>query len=70
MSQNVELFRRAADAFNDGDRDAFLAYFDAEVVASPRMAPIEGVFRGHDGVRLWFETLRGTFPDFHSERST
>jgi len=68
MSQeNVELFRRASEAFNDGDLDAFLAFFDAEVAASPRLAPIEGEYRGHDGVRLWWESLRGTFPDFHSE---
>jgi len=68
MSQeNVELFRRASEAFNDGDLDAFLAFFDTEVAASPRLAPIEGEYRGHDGVRLWWESLRGTFPDFHSE---
>jgi ketosteroid isomerase-like protein len=68
MSQkNVELFRCASEAFNDGDLDAFLAFFDTEVAGSPRLAPIEGVYRGHDGVRLWWESLRGTFPDFHSE---
>jgi ketosteroid isomerase-like protein len=65
--ENVESFRRASEAFNDGDLDAFLAFFDTEVAASPRLAPIEGVYRGHDGVGLWWETLRGTFPDFHSE---
>ena len=47
MSQeNVELFRRATEAFNDGDLDTFLAFFDDEVVAAPRLAPIEGGYRG------------------------
>jgi ketosteroid isomerase-like protein len=65
--ENVELFRRAAQAFNDGDLDAFLAFFDDGVAAAPRLAPIEGGYRGHDGVRVWWESLRGTFPDFHSD---
>ena len=65
--ENVELSRRANEAFNEGDLDAFLPFFDTDVVASPRLAPIEGVYRGHDGVRLWWESVRGTFPDFHSE---
>ena len=47
MSQeNVELFRRATEAFNDGDLDTFLAFFDDEVVAAPRLAPIDGGYRG------------------------
>ena len=68
MSQeNVDLFRRAVEASNDGDLDAFLHFADSEITASPRTAPIEGAYRGHDGIRLWWESLRATLPDFHSE---
>ena len=52
MSQeNVEQYRRAAQAFNEGDLDALVAVMDPEVEALPRVAPIEGGYSGHDGVR-------------------
>ena len=67
MSQkHVELYRRAAQAFNDGDLDALLAVMDPDVEAFPRLAPIEGGYSGHDGVRRWFESLHAAFPDFHA----
>jgi ketosteroid isomerase-like protein len=67
MSQeNLELYRRAARAFNDGDLDGLLAVMDPEVEALPRLAPIEGGYRGHDGVRRWFESLNAAFPDFNT----
>ena len=67
MSQaNVELYRRAAQAFNDGDLDRLLGVMDPEVEAFPRLAPIEGGYCGHDGVRRWFESLNAAFPDFHA----
>ena len=63
---NVEQYRRAAQAFNEGDLDSLLAVMDPEVEAYPRLAPIEGGYSGHDGVRRWFESLSAAFPDFHS----
>ncbi len=67
MSQeNVDLYRRAAQAFNDGDLDALLAVMDPDVEAFPRLAPIEGGYSGLDGVRRWYESLSAAFPDFHS----
>ena len=68
MSQeNVELTRRAFQAFNDRDLDALLAGLHEEVEAFPRLAALEGGYRGHDGVRRWWTQLIGTFPDFHVE---
>jgi ketosteroid isomerase-like protein len=68
MSQeNVELYRRATQASNDGDLDAFLALMDADVEAVPRLAPMEGGYHGHDGVRRWWDSLREAFPDFRTE---
>ena len=65
--ENVELTRRAFDAFNRRDLDAFLALMDDDVEAVPRAGAIEGEssFRGHDGVRRWWErTARCFSPDF------
>jgi ketosteroid isomerase-like protein len=66
MSQeNVELTRRAFQAFNRRDLDAVLASLHAEVEAFPRLAAVEGGYRGHDGVRRWWAELLRAFPDFH-----
>ncbi len=68
MSQeNVELTRRAFQAFNDRDLDAVLAGLHHDVEAFPRLAAVEGGYRGHDGVRRWWAELLGAFPDFHVE---
>jgi ketosteroid isomerase-like protein len=68
MSQeNVELTRRAFQAFDDRDLDALLAMLDEDVEAFPILAGMEGGFHGHDGVRRWWASLLGTFPDFQAE---
>jgi ketosteroid isomerase-like protein len=68
MSQeNVERVRRAFQAFNDRDLGAVLATLDDEVEAFPRLAAVEGGYRGHEGVRRWWAHLLDTFPDFHVE---
>ncbi len=68
MSQeNVELTRRAFQAFNDRDLDAVLVGLHDEVEAFPRLAAVEGGYRGHDGVRRYWAQLLRTFPDFQVE---
>ena len=63
MSQeNVELTRRAFQAFEDRDLDALLALLDDNVEAFPILAGMEGGYRGHDGIRRWWASLLGTFP--------
>jgi ketosteroid isomerase-like protein len=70
MSQeNVEVLYRAYDAFNRRDLDAFLALMEPEVELTTRIIELEGdpYYRGHDGVREWWRTLLGIFPDFSGE---
>jgi ketosteroid isomerase-like protein len=69
MSQeNVELYRRGIEAFNQRDLEAFLALADPDVVGISRVLAIEGSsYRGHDGTREWWEDLLGVFPDFTIE---
>jgi ketosteroid isomerase-like protein len=70
MSQaNIELHRRAHDAFNERDLDAFLALADPDVEIVPQTVQLEGVasFHGHDGVRKWWSDLLSVFPDFQTE---
>jgi ketosteroid isomerase-like protein len=68
MSQaNVDLTRRAFQAFHDRDLDALLATLDEDVEAYPILAGMEGGYRGHHGVRRWWAGLLGAFPDFRAE---
>jgi ketosteroid isomerase-like protein len=65
--ENLELTRRAVQAFEDRDLDALLAVLDEEVEAFPILAGMDGGYHGHDGIRRWWDDLLGTFPDFRAE---
>jgi ketosteroid isomerase-like protein len=66
MSQeNVELFRRSLDAFNRGEVEAWLATIHPDVTFAPIRASVEGAYRGHAGVRRFFDENRETFESFH-----
>jgi ketosteroid isomerase-like protein len=70
MSQeNVELIYRANDAFNRRDLDAFLALVDPDAEVTSPIAELEGgrPYRGHDGIRSWWEDLLGVSPDVNTE---
>jgi ketosteroid isomerase-like protein len=62
--ENVEIAQRAYAALRDDDVDQFLTYLDPEVEWHSLILEIEGVFRGHDGVRRWWQELRSVFPDW------
>jgi ketosteroid isomerase-like protein len=65
--ENVELVRRAFDAFNRRDLDAFLARMDADVEAVSQLVAIEGGYHGHDGMRRWWDSVLGVAPDLTYE---
>ena len=70
MSQeNVELAHRMTAAINRRDIDEVLALSDPDVEFIPRILEVEGggSYRGHDGVRSWWENLFGVWPDFYAE---
>ena len=62
--ENVELAHQAYRAFNRRDLAALLALVDAEAVALPRLASVEGVYHGHEGIRRWWKQLFGAWPDY------
>jgi uncharacterized protein len=73
MSQeNVEIVRRAYQAFNEGDLDAMLSFFaeDAEWRLIGGFASLMGAeFRGHQGLRRFFDDWRenlGIRPEMES----
>jgi ketosteroid isomerase-like protein len=51
-------------AVNAGDYEAFVALVAEDVEFTSLVAEAEGAtFRGHEGVRDWWETIRGAFED-------
>ena len=62
--ENVQLARRAYDAFNHRDWDDFLLFIDAEVEMESRLVALEGGYHGHEGMRRWWDDFLGTFPDY------
>lgn len=58
----------AFDALNSGDLDGYLSVIAEDVEFTSMIAEVEGVtFRGHDGAREWWETVRGSFQDLQWE---
>jgi ketosteroid isomerase-like protein len=55
-------------ALNEGDLDGFLGVIAEDVEFTSMVAEAEGTtFRGHDGVRQWWRTVRGAFQDVRWE---
>ena len=72
--QNVELVRRAYQAFNQGRPEALISagFWSPEIVLdfTPSNIPGLGVYRGQDEVRAFFEEdWFGAFPFKRSRRS-
>src|SRR3954447_8813823 len=60
--ENVEMAHRAYAALQAGDIDEWVSYFDPQVEFS--WMAIEGLFRGHEGLREWAAGLLAAFPDW------
>ena len=59
MSQrNVELHRRANQAFNTRDVEAYIAHCHPEIEL---YSSVTGSHRGHEGVRAWHRELTDAF---------
>jgi ketosteroid isomerase-like protein len=70
MSQeNVELQHRIIDAFNRRDLRTFLALTDPDVEFTPYEVFLEGgePYRGHAGVRRWWEDAFAVLPNLSAE---
>jgi len=66
--ENEEFAYRAYDAFSRGDWDALVELIDPDVVFTSLLLEAEGgTYRGHEGLREYFESLRGVFGNWRSE---
>jgi ketosteroid isomerase-like protein len=70
MSQeNVDLNYRSHDAFNRRDLEGYLALNDPGVEFTPYERAVEGLgpYRGHEGVRSWWDETLKILPDLRVE---
>jgi uncharacterized protein len=69
MSQeNVEIVRRATDAFNRGGIDEALQFFDRDIEWTTTGIFLEpGTYRGHEGARRYMGALATELEDLRSE---
>jgi uncharacterized protein len=66
--QNEQVARRAYDAFSRGDFEAFAALLHPEVEFESLLLEMEaGSYRGLEGAREYFESVREVFPDWSVE---
>ncbi len=62
--QNVEILRRAIDAYNARDVEAFIAYCDPGIELHSAFAAVGGaIYHGHDGMREFFRDLQEVWGD-------
>ena len=66
---NVELHRQAHDAFNRRDLASFLSLVSPDVEFTPYEVAVQGgdPYRGHPGVRSWWEETFAVLPDLRVE---
>jgi len=68
--ENVEVVRRAFEAFNQGGVEAALPCFAPNIVSYPfREWPTASVYRGHDGMRALLAEWTENFDDFELQIS-
>ena len=64
-SSNLEIIRRGLEAFNAEGVDGLLPYIHPEFEATtpPNLASEPDTYRGHAGVRRWFESFYEVMDD-------
>jgi ketosteroid isomerase-like protein len=70
--QSVEILRRCFEAFNSGDMGRILTFThpDFEAVVPPELSAEPDTYRGHDGIRRYFQSFEDAFDEirFRLER--
>ena len=68
MAQSdIEVVRGSHEAFRRRDFDAFVDYMDPDIEFSSLVLEVEGTYRGHDGIRSWWNDILAVFPDWQPQ---
>jgi ketosteroid isomerase-like protein len=61
---DIEVVRESHEAFRRRDLDAFLSYMDPELEFRSLILEVQGVYRGHEGAREWWDDVLAVFPEW------
>ena len=68
MSQpDVELVCDSHEAFRNRELDRWLGYLHPDVEFTSLVLELEGVHRGHEGAREWWDNVVAVFPDWRPQ---
>jgi ketosteroid isomerase-like protein len=65
--EDIDLFWRGMNAFNERNIDEFLPMFDEEIEFFPLRSAIEGPYKGHTGMRKWWADTAENWETFRIE---
>jgi ketosteroid isomerase-like protein len=65
--KRIEMVRRAMAAIGRRDPSAFIAEVAEDCELRPLMSVWPQPYRGHDGIRQWFDDLAGVWDEFSVE---
>jgi ketosteroid isomerase-like protein len=68
-NENVEVLRRGFEAINGGDIDRILEFIHPEFEAEipPELSAEPDTYRGHEGIRRYFQTFEDAMDEIHFE---
>src|SRR3954467_10816020 len=64
---DTEVVRSSHEAFRRRDFGAFLEYMDPDIEFSSLVLEVEGTYRGHAGIRSWWDDILAVFPDWQPQ---
>jgi ketosteroid isomerase-like protein len=64
---NIDAVCGSHEAFRRRDLDAFLGYMDPDIEFTSLVLEVEGTYRGHDGIRSWWDDILAVFPDWQPQ---
>ena len=68
MAQSdIDVVCGSHEAFRRRDLEAFVDYMDPEIEFTSLVLEVEGTYRGHEGIRSWWNDILAVFPDWQPQ---
>jgi ketosteroid isomerase-like protein len=64
---DTEIVTGSHEAFRRRDFDAFVDYMDPDIEFTSLILEVEGTYRGHDGIRSWWNDILAVFPNWQPQ---
>ena len=64
---DIDVVCGSHEAFRRRDLDAFVEFMDPDIEFASLVLEVEGTYRGHEGIRSWWDDILAVFPDWQPE---